>query len=103
MSGPDDALTLWRAHGSVAVRARPAALPADCRCRARRQRRETIEGLIVAVRRHVFVYDWGSAKGRQLFVDFIAGLLSSGQADGIFSDKWNCALDRALLLPPRVG
>ena len=60
-------------------------------------------GLIVAVRRHVFVYDWGSAKGRQLFVDFIAGLLSSGQADGIFSDKWNCALDRALLLPPRVG
>ena len=49
-------------------------------------------GLIVAVRRHVFVYDWGSAKGRQLFVDFIAGLLSSGQADGIFSDKWNCAL-----------
>ena len=60
-------------------------------------------GLIVAVRRHVFVYDWGSAKGRQLFVDFIAGLLSSGQADGIFSDKWNCALDRALLLPPRGG
>ena len=59
--------------------------------------------LIVAVRRHVFVYDWGSAKGRQLFVDFIAGLLSSGQADGIFSDKWNCALDRALLLPRRVG
>ena len=71
--------------------------------RTRRQRRETIEGLIVAVRRHVFVYDWGSAKGRQLFVDFIAGLLSSGQADGIFSDKWNCALDRALLLPRRVG
>jgi len=37
---------------------------------------------------HVFVYDWGSEKARSLFVGFIKGLLDSGQADGIFSDKW---------------
>ena len=38
---------------------------------------------------HVYVYDWGSAKGRQLFLDFIKRLLDSGQADGLFSDKWS--------------
>lgn len=38
---------------------------------------------------HVYVYDWGSAKGRDLFLEFIRGLLDSGQADGLFSDKWN--------------
>ena len=38
---------------------------------------------------HVYVYDWGSAKGRQLFLEFIKGLLDSGQADGLFSDKWS--------------
>eukprot|EP01052_Picozoa_sp_SAG31_P004614 SAG31_NODE_192_length_20788_cov_8.938083_16_plen_280_part_00 len=38
---------------------------------------------------HVFVYDWGSPKARQLFVGFVKNLLDRGQADGIFSDKWN--------------
>ena len=38
---------------------------------------------------HVFVYDWGSAKGRQLFVDFIKGFIDTNKADGMFADKWN--------------
>lgn len=38
---------------------------------------------------HVYVYDWGSAKGRELFIAFIKDLLDSGQADGLFSDKWS--------------
>ena len=37
---------------------------------------------------HVYVYDWGSEKARELFVEFIRNLLDTGQADGLFSDKW---------------
>ena len=29
-----------------------------------------------------------SAKGRALFVEFIQGFLTSGNADGMFADKW---------------
>ena len=34
---------------------------------------------------HVWVYDWGSAKGRQLFLDFIQRAIASGHVDGVCS------------------
>ena len=37
---------------------------------------------------HVWVYDWGSETGRQLFVDFIQTAIASGSVDGMFADKW---------------
>ena len=37
---------------------------------------------------HVWVYDWGNAEGRQLFLDWIAAAIASGNVDGLFADKW---------------
>lgn len=37
---------------------------------------------------HVWVYDWGSATGRELFVNFIQTAIASGSVDGMFADKW---------------
>ena len=38
--------------------------------------------------KHVWVYDWGSEKGRKLFLDWIAAAIKSGHVDGLFADKW---------------
>ena len=37
---------------------------------------------------HVWVYDWGSAAGRQLFLSFIQTAIAGGHVDGMFADKW---------------
>ena len=43
---------------------------------------------------HVWVYDWGSPTGRQLFLDFVSDFLTRNQADGIFADKWGGGASR---------
>ena len=37
---------------------------------------------------HVWVYDWGSAAGRRLFLTFVQDAIASGRVDGLFADKW---------------
>lgn len=37
---------------------------------------------------NVWVYDWGQADARLLFINFVQSLLASGKVDGLFADKW---------------
>ena len=37
---------------------------------------------------NVWVYDWGQADARLLFINFVKSMLASGKVDGLFADKW---------------
>jgi hypothetical protein len=44
---------------------------------------------------NVWVYDWGLADARLLFVNFVKSMLATGKVDGLFADKWGTHCQQA--------